>query len=46
GYVGNFLTRVKSERGSSEIKHGATVIAVGHFEVILVDPPLPERIPE
>jgi heterodisulfide reductase subunit A len=29
GYVGNFLTRVKSERGSSEIKHGATVIAVG-----------------
>ncbi len=29
GYVGNFLTRVKSERGISEIKHGATVIAVG-----------------
>jgi heterodisulfide reductase subunit A len=29
GYVGNFLTRVKSERGPSEIKHGATVIAVG-----------------
>ena len=29
GYVGNFLTRVKSERGVSEIKHGVTVIAVG-----------------
>jgi heterodisulfide reductase subunit A len=29
GYVGNFVTQVKSERGNSEIKHGATVIAVG-----------------
>jgi len=29
GYVGNFVTRVKSERGSTEIKHGAVVIAVG-----------------
>jgi heterodisulfide reductase subunit A len=29
GYVGNFVTRVKSERGDSELKHGATVIAVG-----------------
>jgi heterodisulfide reductase subunit A len=29
GYVGNFHTRVKSERGPSDIKHGATVIAVG-----------------
>jgi heterodisulfide reductase subunit A len=29
GYVGNFVTRVKSERGITEIKHGATVIAVG-----------------
>ena len=29
GYVGNFVTKVKSERGDSEIKHGATVIAVG-----------------
>jgi heterodisulfide reductase subunit A len=29
GYVGNFLTRVKSERGAVEIKHGATVIAMG-----------------
>jgi heterodisulfide reductase subunit A len=29
GYVGNFATTVKSERGNTEIKHGATVIAVG-----------------
>jgi len=29
GYIGNFITRVKSERGTSEIKHGATVIAAG-----------------
>jgi len=29
GYVGNFVTKVKSERGGTEIKHGATVIAVG-----------------
>ncbi len=29
GYVGNFVTRVTSERGVSEIKHGAAVIAVG-----------------
>ncbi len=29
GYVGNFVTKVKSERGPAEIKHGATVIAVG-----------------
>jgi heterodisulfide reductase subunit A len=29
GYVGNFVTRVKSERGSTEIKHGAAVIAIG-----------------
>jgi heterodisulfide reductase subunit A len=29
GYVGNFVTRVKSDRGVTEIKHGATVIAVG-----------------
>ncbi len=29
GYVGNFVTKVKSERGVTEIKHGATVIAVG-----------------
>jgi len=29
GYVGNFVTMVDSERGISEIKHGATVIATG-----------------
>ena len=29
GYVGNFVTKVKSERGGTEIKHGAAVIAVG-----------------
>jgi len=29
GYVGNFVTGVKSERGEKEIKHGVTVIATG-----------------
>ncbi len=29
GYVGNFITRIQSERGPSEIKHGAAVIAIG-----------------
>ena len=29
GYVGNFTTRVKSERGVREIKHGAAIIATG-----------------
>ena len=29
GYTGNFVTSVRSERGVTEIKHGATVIAVG-----------------
>jgi heterodisulfide reductase subunit A len=29
GYVGNFQTTVKSERGTSSIRHGAAVIAVG-----------------
>jgi heterodisulfide reductase subunit A len=29
GYVGNFLTRVKSDRGLTELRHGATVIAAG-----------------
>jgi heterodisulfide reductase subunit A len=29
GYVGNFVTKVKSDRGNSEIKHGAAVIATG-----------------
>jgi heterodisulfide reductase subunit A len=32
GYVGNFITQVNSERGSTEIKHGATLIAVGADE--------------
>jgi len=29
GYIGNFVTVVDSERGISEIKHGATIIATG-----------------
>jgi heterodisulfide reductase subunit A len=29
GYVGNFVTQVKSESGAVEIKHGAVVIATG-----------------
>ena len=29
GYVGNFVTRVRSERGTAEIKHGAVVLAIG-----------------
>jgi heterodisulfide reductase subunit A len=29
GYVGNFVTKVKSDRGETEIKHGAAVIAIG-----------------
>jgi heterodisulfide reductase subunit A len=29
GYVGNFVTKVKSNRGVTEIRHGATVIAIG-----------------
>jgi heterodisulfide reductase subunit A len=29
GYVGNFVTKVKSERGVAEIKHGAAIIATG-----------------
>jgi heterodisulfide reductase subunit A len=29
GYVGNFVTEVKSDRGSSKIKHGAAVLAIG-----------------
>jgi heterodisulfide reductase subunit A len=32
GYVGNFLTKVNSERGVTEIKHGAAVIATGAEE--------------
>jgi heterodisulfide reductase subunit A len=29
GYIGSFVTRVKSDRGITEIKHGAAVIAIG-----------------
>jgi heterodisulfide reductase subunit A len=29
GYVGNFVTSVKSERGFTKIKHGAAVLAIG-----------------
>ena len=29
GYVGNFVTAVKSEKGFAEIKHGAAVLAIG-----------------
>jgi heterodisulfide reductase subunit A len=29
GYVGNFTTTVKSERGVTRIRHGASVIAIG-----------------
>ena len=29
GYVGNFVTRVSSDKGETTIKHGAAVIAVG-----------------
>jgi len=29
GYVGNFLTRITSDRGKTEIQHGAAVIAIG-----------------
>ncbi len=29
GYIGNFVTRLQSDRGMSEIKHGAAVIAIG-----------------
>jgi len=32
GYVGNFTTRVTSDRGKAEIRHGATVIATGAEE--------------
>jgi heterodisulfide reductase subunit A len=32
GYVGNFVTKVKSDRGVAEIRHGAAVIAIGADE--------------
>jgi heterodisulfide reductase subunit A len=33
GYVGNFVTKIDSDRGIFEIKHGATVIATGAEEL-------------
>jgi heterodisulfide reductase subunit A len=32
GYVGNFITRVKSRKGVKDIKHGITIIATGAEE--------------
>jgi heterodisulfide reductase subunit A len=32
GYVGNFVTKLSSDRGVSQIKHGATVLAIGAEE--------------
>ncbi len=29
GYVGNFVTTVKSDRGVTDIKHGAVILAIG-----------------
>ena len=29
GYIGNFVTKIKSDRGATEIKHGAAVLAIG-----------------
>jgi heterodisulfide reductase subunit A len=29
GYVGNFVTTLKSDRGVTELKHGAAIIAIG-----------------
>ncbi len=29
GFVGNFVTKIKSDRGVTEVKHGATIIATG-----------------
>jgi heterodisulfide reductase subunit A len=29
GYIGNFVTTVQSDRGIAEIKHGASVLAIG-----------------
>jgi heterodisulfide reductase subunit A len=29
GYIGNFVTTVKSDKGTTEIKHGASVLAIG-----------------
>jgi heterodisulfide reductase subunit A len=32
GYIGNFVTKVKSDKGVTDIKHGAAVIAIGAEE--------------
>ncbi|RLB10257.1 MAG: heterodisulfide reductase, partial [Deltaproteobacteria bacterium] len=32
GYVGNFITKANTDKGAVEIKHGATVIAIGAEE--------------
>ncbi len=32
GYIGNFVTRITSERGPAVIKHGAAIIAIGAEE--------------
>jgi len=32
GYIGNFVTTVKSPRGTTEIKHGASVLSIGADE--------------
>jgi heterodisulfide reductase subunit A len=32
GYIGNFVTRITSERGPSVIEHGAAIIAIGAEE--------------
>jgi len=32
GYVGNFITKVKSDKGITDIKHGAVVLATGAEE--------------
>ncbi len=32
GYIGNFVTKVKFERGVTEIKHGAAIVAIGADE--------------
>jgi heterodisulfide reductase subunit A len=32
GYVGNFTTLIRSDRGATEVRHGATVIATGAEE--------------
>ena len=43
GYVGNFVTKVTSERGVTEIKHGAAIIATGADEYKPIRIPLWRR---